>query len=104
MSDIVEYLGKVHFCRCKDGWDSWTLAREAADEIIRLRLILWETEKREKAARRAALEEAAKLIEEGYDRGIKRKQDTCAHGKFGWEDCETCAASAIRALKSEGML
>jgi hypothetical protein len=52
--------------------------------------------------RNAALEEAAKLIEEGFDRpGIEAKQDTCAHGKFGWEDCESCAAAAIRALKSE---
>ena len=52
--------------------------------------------------RNAALEEAAKLIEEGFDRpGIETKQDTCAHGKFGWEDCEGCAAAAIRALKSD---
>lgn len=48
--------------------------------------------------RNQALEEAAKVIEEGFDRGIKRKSDTCAHGKFEWEDCESCAASAIRAL------
>ncbi|MGR9076207.1 hypothetical protein BAE36_04235 [Rhizobium leguminosarum bv. trifolii] len=52
--------------------------------------------------RNAALEEAARLIEEGFDRpGIAKKQDTCAHGKFGWEDCESCAAAAIRALKSD---
>jgi hypothetical protein len=52
-----------------------------------------------KETRAAALEEAAKLIEEGFDRpGIVKKQDTCAHGKFGWEDCESCAAAAIRAL------
>jgi hypothetical protein len=52
--------------------------------------------------RAAALEEAAKLIEEGFDRpGIAKKQDTCAHGKFGWEDCESCAAAAIRALIPE---
>ncbi|TBY17452.1 hypothetical protein [Rhizobium leguminosarum] len=52
--------------------------------------------------RNAAFEEAARLIEEGFDRpGIAKKQDTCAHGKFGWEDCESCAAAAIRALKSD---
>ncbi|MEF3124547.1 hypothetical protein [Rhizobium leguminosarum] len=52
--------------------------------------------------RNAALEEAARLIEEGFDRpAIAKKQDTCAHGKFGWEDCESCAAAAIRALKSD---
>ena len=52
----------------------------------------------EKAARNAALEEAARLIEEGFDRGIRRKVDTCPHGKFEWEDCERCAAQAIRSL------
>ena len=54
------------------------------------------------AARGRALEEAATLIDHGVNRGIARKVDTCAHGKFGWEDCEPCAASAIRALIKEG--
>lgn len=44
-------------------------AREAADEITRLRQLLSEAEKREKAARRSALEEAdqicAKALSEG---------------------------------------
>lgn len=44
------------------------------------------------------LEEAAKEIEEGFDRGIKTKRDQCLHGRFGWEDCEPCCAAAIRAL------
>jgi len=58
--------------------------------------------KNEAEIRNAALEEAARLIEEGFDRpGIEKKQDTCSHGKFGWEDCESCAAAAIRALKSD---
>ncbi|MGR9274672.1 hypothetical protein ACU8KI_08680 [Rhizobium leguminosarum] len=58
--------------------------------------------KNEADIRNAALEEAARLIEEGFDRpGIEKKQDTCAHGKFGWEYCESCAAAAIRALKSD---
>lgn len=47
-------------------------------------------------ARRHAFLEAVELIEQGYDRGIKRKQDTCAHGKYGWEDCDRCAAAALR--------
>lgn len=47
-------------------------------------------------SRRQALADAAQLIEEGFDRGIKRKQDTCAHGKFEWEDCDRCCAAAIR--------
>jgi hypothetical protein len=58
-------------------------------------------EEKMREARNAALEEAAKLIEEGFDRGIARKVDTCAHGKYGWEDCESCAAAAIRALSAE---
>lgn len=52
----------------------------------------------ERRARREALEEAAKTIEEGFDRGIVRKHDLCAHKKFEWEDCESCAANAVRAL------
>lgn len=60
-------------------------------------------------ARKNAIEEAAKLIDEGFDRpGIVKKQDQCAHGKFGWEDCESCAAAAIRSLippeKMEGYM
>jgi histidinol phosphatase-like PHP family hydrolase len=47
--------------------------------------------------RREGLSEAATIIEEGFERGIERKQDTCAHGKFDWEDCEQCAVAAIRA-------
>jgi len=47
--------------------------------------------------RREGLSEAATIIEEGFERGIERKQDTCAHGKFDWEDCDQCAAAAIRA-------
>ena len=73
-----------------------SLPQWVQDEITRLRSELAN-------ARNAALEEAAKLIEEGFDRpGIAKKQDTCAHGKFGWEDCEQCAVVAIRALKAEG--
>lgn len=52
----------------------------------------------ERRARREALEEAAKTIEEGFDRGIVSKHDLCAHKKFEWEDCESCAANAVRAL------
>jgi hypothetical protein len=48
----------------------------------------------------AIIERCAQLIDEGVERpGIAIKQDTCAHGKFGWEDCEACCAAAIRALK-----
>jgi hypothetical protein len=50
----------------------------------------------------AIIERCAQLIDEGVDRpGIEIKQDTCAHGKFGWEDCEACCAAAIRALKGK---
>lgn len=50
-------------------------------------------------ARRKALDEAATLIDEGFDRpGIVSKHDLCDHKKFEWQDCEQCAAAAIRAL------
>jgi hypothetical protein len=53
--------------------------------------------------RSAALEEAAKLIEEGYPRpGITNAHGRCPHGLFGWEDCEQCAVAAVRALKAAG--
>ena len=52
-------------------------------------------------ARAKALEDAATLLDEGFDRGIKSKHDTCEHGKFEWEDCELCAATAIRNLAGE---
>lgn len=56
-------------------------------------------EELKRLARREALEEAAKLIEDGYPRpGISYKLDTCLHDKFQWEDCEGCAAWAIRKL------
>lgn len=68
----------------------------------------WNTRHEDEAAptneadiRNAALEAAATLIEEGFDRGIKTKVDMCAHGKFQWEDCDRCAAAAIRSLKSD---
>lgn len=51
--------------------------------------------------RRKGITEAADLIDEGFDRGIKRKQDTCAHGKFEWEDCDRCASAALCAKVEE---
>lgn len=50
------------------------------------------------AIRSASLKAAADLLDAGFDRGILKKQDHCAHGRFGWEDCELCASAAIRAL------
>ena len=51
----------------------------------------------------AERERCARVIEEGYDRGIARKMDMCAHSKFEWEDCDECAVAAIRAApKAEG--
>lgn len=45
-----------------------------------------------------AIRECITLIEVGFDRGIAKKTDTCAHGRYGWEDCEQCAVAALRAL------
>ncbi|MFC3072386.1 hypothetical protein [Shinella pollutisoli] len=51
----------------------------------------------------AERERCARLIEEGYERGIATKRDRCAHSKFEWEDCDECAVAAIRAApKAEG--
>ena len=58
-------------------------------------------------AHNAGREEAAKLIEEGYERkvakayrddGVRSKNDQCEHGRYMYEDCEACAAHAIRSL------
>jgi hypothetical protein len=51
-------------------------------------------------ARDAALEEAAKLIEEGFHREIDKKINLCEHGIYIHDDCDRCSAAAIRALKS----
>lgn len=97
MSDIVLelrfYGAKKKWPKGLDGMDG--LLNTAAHEIARLRTALSEVEQR---ARREALEEAAKTIEEGFYRGIASKRDLCAHKKFKWEDCEPCAANAVRAL------
>lgn len=106
MTDIMETLKSItatkgcdhrsgkEFIRFDDTQAVVDAISTAHDEITRLNRELAD-------ARNAALEEAATLIEEGFDRGIKRIQDTCAHGKFGWEDCEKCAAIAIREMKEK---
>lgn len=62
------------------------------------------------SAREQALEEAAKLIEEGFEKQVGKawrndgkpsKNDECPHGKFMYEDCERCASDAIRALSAQ---
>lgn len=60
-----------------------------------------------KAGKEEMREEAAKVLLEGYDRnvaipyrrdGVASKNDQCAHGHYMYEDCEYCAASAIRNI------
>lgn len=52
------------------------------------------------AAQKAEREVCALLIEQGFDReNVVRKTDECAHGRFGYEDCEQCAVIAIRSRK-----
>lgn len=60
-----------------------------------------------KAGREEMREEAAKVLLEGYDRnvaipyrrdGVASKNDQCAHGHYMYEDCEYCAATAIRNI------
>lgn len=54
-------------------------------------------------------EACAKLIEDGYERkvgtpyhgpSIPSKNDKCPHGLYMYEDCEQCAANAIRGRKA----
>ena len=58
-------------------------------------------------AHKAVCEDAAKLIEEGYERkvarpyrddGVRSKNDQCEHGRYMYEDCEACAVIAIRSI------
>lgn len=58
-------------------------------------------------AHKAGREEAAKVTEEGYERkvarpyrddGVRSKNDQCEHGRYMYEDCEACAAIAIRSI------
>lgn len=57
------------------------------------------------AGRAEERERCAALLEQGYPRevarryradGVASKNDMCGHGKYMWEDCESCAISAIR--------
>jgi hypothetical protein len=80
-------------------------AIEAIKEIAHEdRASLKKTTEALKDARNAALEEAAKLIEEGFKRShsdeFHTKEDKCFHGKYAWEDCDVCCVAAIRSLKS----
>lgn len=63
------------------------------------------------AARPFLLEEAARIVEDGFnkevgtayrDDGVASKNDKCPHGIWMYEDCEACAAAAIRAAKEAG--
>lgn len=66
------------------------------------------TLKREIATlREATLEEAAKVIEEGFHKAVGEsyrndgkpsKNDKCPHGRYHYEDCDQCCADAVRAL------
>lgn len=94
MSDIVEH---IKFLR------QWAAdIRESSGQSVdadRLEAISLALSEARSAGRANGMEEAARILEEGFDRGIKRKQDTCDHGKFEWEDCDQCCAAAIRAAK-----
>lgn len=115
MSDLLERLRRY---RPRDDWgvgEHHTICDEAAGEIERLSRELaelremsvdkaraWDSLKATfERGRRKGLSDGADLIDEGFDRGIKRKQDTCAHGKFEWEDCDRCASAALRAKVEE---
>lgn len=57
-------------------------------------------------AKAEAYEDAAKMIEEGFDRvvgepyaddGSPSKNDKCPHNRYMYEDCEACCVGAIRS-------
>ncbi|KQZ96797.1 hypothetical protein ASD74_05950 [Rhizobium sp. Root564] len=93
MTSLIHELG---FYAAKK---KWPLGLDGMPDLLkRAAAAISEAEERAKEIRRHALEEAARTIEEGFDRGIASKHDLCAHKKFEWEDCEACAANAVRAL------
>lgn len=93
MTDLIHELG---FYAAKK---KWPLGLDGMPDLLtRAAAAIEEVEERVKDAKRQALEDAAKAIEEGFDRGIASKHDLCAHKRFEWEDCEACAAKAIRCL------
>lgn len=118
-ADIVDRLRDPEFAGPMRHLQDWSeidqVMSEAATEIASLRRELAELREDKRIvdelldaaitdyneARAKALEDAATLLDEGFDRGIKSKHDTCEHGKFEWEDCELCAATAIRNLAGE---
>lgn len=93
MTNLIHELG---FYAAKK---KWPLGLDGMPDLLkRAAAALSEKDDAAKRIRRMALEEAARTVEEGFDRGIASKHDLCAHKKFEWEDCEACAANAIRAL------
>lgn len=93
VTDIVDLLSKVNLVQYKTGWTSKHLAADAIREITRLRQLLSEAQKREREARAAALEEAAKVAED--------KAQAWSTSKGGEIDACLDTAAAIRALQSE---
>ncbi|MEJ8311132.1 hypothetical protein [Agrobacterium larrymoorei] len=93
MTDLMHELG---FYAAKKKWPKGL--EEMPDLLKRAAAAVLEADERVKDANREALEDAAKTIEESFDRGIASKHDLCAHKKFDGEDCESCAANAVRAL------
>ena len=65
------------------------------DAIDGLRLSLSEARA---TGRREGMEEAARIAEGNYDHiGVQSVRDKCTHGRSSCEDCDQCAAAAIRA-------
>lgn len=62
VTDVVDLLQKVDHVMYTTGWQSNSLASDAAKEITRLRTLLSEAEQREKDARRVAVEDVLSAL------------------------------------------
>lgn len=93
MTDEIERLKQQHKAELD-------LAQEV---IINLRRDLAHAHKRiesQDAVWNDATELAAQTAEGNYSHiGVQTKHDKCPHGKYSWEDCDLCAAAAIRSNK-----
>jgi len=90
----------------------WDDACEAMDRAgWYMRSVRVECAKSINQARSQAFEESAKLIEEGFEKvvgepyrddGKPSKNDKCPHGRYMYEDCESCCSQAIRQHSQKG--
>lgn len=116
VTDVLELLGKVDRVTYNTGWESKSLAEDAAREITRLRTLLSEAEQKLQDAKKIAvnaesygyghgLEAAALLADEIAEKQKKAWDDHIESGDNGpatsFYPVFEKLASDIRALQSE---